>query len=217
MSNLFNIRRACCLAFGLLMASACSVSERVKEAPGSQPSSSTQDLSRDELRAYNQLQYRMNRLDEARLGGQDILFVQQANDLSAQQQATLQQALQSGNLPLKLRTRIFARNPTREAVQLQQLDYQVMLDGQPLATGSTGASTPVEANTIITLPVAIDLNVAPKLTGGATPLSFAAGLANLTEGQQRLQLLIRPTYLSASGRSFQPGDFEPVALVGTKL
>ncbi|GAC1597674.1 MAG: hypothetical protein NVS3B25_22910 [Hymenobacter sp.] len=114
---------------------ACSVSEQVNDSPGGKSGLSADQLK--EAKAYELMEYRLNFVDEARLAGQDILFVRQPTDLTAPQQAKLQTALQAGNLPLRLRLRIFARNPSKENLQLKQLDYQVLLDGRELTTGST--------------------------------------------------------------------------------
>ena len=202
------------LALGALFifTASCSVSEQVKDSPSGK---SAPNEAR-ENQAYGQILYRLNFMDEARLGGQDILFVRQAEDLTSLQQAKLQKALQAGTLPLKLRMRLYARNSSKDDVQLKQLDYQVLLDGKELAAGITGANTTLESSAIITLPVAVDLNVPAERTAGSTPAAFASGLADFTGSGRRLTMRIRPTYVSASGRVSQPGDFIPVELVTSK-
>lgn len=212
-SYLFSLR---VLALGALLVgtSECSVSEQVKESPSSKKgglSNATQ-----ENLAFEQMQYRLNFVDEARLGGQDILFVRQASDLNGEQQAKLQTALKANNLPLRLRMRVYARNPSQENVQLKQLDYQVLLDGRELTSGSTGAGTTIESSAIVTLPLNVDMNVPQALLGSSTPAAFAAGLADFTGTARRLTVRIRPSYQSASGRMVQPYDFQPAELVTRK-
>ena len=211
--------RALALAALLVATSECSVSEQVKESPTDKasrrdgPAGSAEER---ENRAYQQVQYRLNFMDEARLAGQDILFVRAPTDLSTPQQAKLQTALQAGTLPLRLRMRVYARNPSKENIQLKQLDYQLLLDGRELATGTTGANTPVESSAIVTLPVAVDLNVPADRTQGSTPAAFAAGLADFTGSGRRLTMRIRPAYVNAAGRVSQPSDFQPIDLVTVK-
>lgn len=202
------------LALGslLIFTASCSVSEQVKESPSGKSASN----ENRENQAYGQVQYRLNFMDEARLGGQDILFVRNAADLSSPQQAKLQSALQAGNLPLKLRMRVFARNPSKTDVQLKQLDYQLLLDGKQLTSGSTGANTAIESSAIVTLPVTVDLNVPQERTAGSTPAAFAANLTDFTGANRRLTMRIRPVYLSAAGREAQPSDFQPIELVTSK-
>lgn len=202
------------LALGALLATTtqCSVSEQVKESPSSKSATAEER----ENQAYSQIQYRLNFMDEARLGGQDILFVRQASDLTPPQQAKLQTALQAKNLPLKLRMRIFARNPSPVALQLKQLDYQVLLDGRELTSGVTGANTELESSAIITLPVAVDLNVPADRLSGSTPAAFATNLADFGGSARRLTMRIRPVYTSVSGRVAQPTDFQPIELVTAK-
>ena len=67
------------LALGALLigTNACSVSEQVKDSPSGKSASS----EARENKAYDLVDYRLNFMDEARLGGQDILFVRQADDL----------------------------------------------------------------------------------------------------------------------------------------
>ena len=207
------------LASGALLAltTQCSVSEQVKERPSNRATGSMGSADEQrENRAYEQVQYRLNFVDEARLGGQDILFVRQAADLTSPQQAKLQSALAAGNLPLRLRMRIYARNPGKETVQLRQLDYQVLLDGKELTTGSTGAGTEIESSAIVTLPVAVDLNVPADRTAGSTPAAFAANLTDFTGRGRRLTVRARPSYVGAAGRVSQPNEFQPLELVTAK-
>jgi hypothetical protein len=203
------------LAFGALLfaVSECSVSEQVKDSPSGKTAGATEAR---ENQAYSLVQYRLNFIDEAKLGGQDILFVRQPSDLTSPQQAKLQAAAQAGALPLHLTMRLYARNSSKEDVQLQKLDYQVLLDGKPLTSGSTGANTPIESSAIVTLPVAIDLNVPADRLSGSTPAAFAANLTDFTGSGRRLSMRIRPTYLGSTGRVAPAADFQTVELVTSK-
>ena len=199
------------LALGaLLTATACSVSEQVKESPSKKSISRTASNEP----AYEQVQYRLNFMDEAKLGDQDILFVRQATDLTSPQQAKLQTGLQSGKLPLHLRMRLFARNPSQENLQLKQLDYQLLLDGKPLTSGVTGANTELESSAIVTLPITVDVNVPRERTNGSTPAAFAANLADFTGSTRRLTLRIRPSYAGLAVP--QSAEFKTVELVTVK-
>lgn len=205
----------------LLFLASCSVSEKVKDAPSAKstgmapPVLSPKELQRED-QSYTQVQYRLNFVDEARLGGQDILFVRQAADLTSPQQAKLQTALQSGALPLRLRMRVYARNNSKDNVQLKQLDYQLLLDGKEWLSGRTGNATYMESSAIVTLPVEVDVNVTPSLLKGSTPAAFAAGLTDFTGSGRRLTMVIRPVYESATGRVSQLDDFKSVELVTAK-
>lgn len=209
------------LAFSMLLVSgsACSVSEQVKESPSKRSSGINGGTGQTELaenQAYEQMQFRLNFMDEARLAGQDILFVRQADDLTSAQQVKLQTALKTGMLPLRLRLRIFARNPSPLTFQLKKLDYQLLLDGRELAAGITGVGTELEASAIVTLPVAVDLNVPQNRISGSTPAAFAVNLADFTGTTRRLTVRIRPTFVSATGRVYQPAEFQPILLVTAK-
>ena len=202
------------LAFGalLLATTQCSVSEKVKDTPSGKGASAEML----ENQAFTQVQYRLNFMDEARLGGQDILFARQANDFTSPQQARLQSALQTGNLPLRLRMRLYARNPSAVSLQLKELDYKLMLDGKELTAGATAANTQLEAGAIETLPLDVDLNVTSDKLAGSTPAAFAAGLSDFTGKNRRLNVLIRPMYVAADGRQVPPTDFLPAELVTAK-
>lgn len=208
-------RSARLLVVGALVSAttACSVSEQVKDAPTGKNGNTTEAR---ENQAYGLVQYRLNFMDEASLGGQDILFVRQAADLTSPQQTKLRTAAQAGTLPLHLRMRVYARNSSKVNVQLKQLDYQLLLDGKPLTTGSTGANMPIESSAIVTLPVAVDLNVPADRLSGSTPATFAANLTDFTGSGRRLSMRVRPMYVSASGRESQPSEFMPVELVTKK-
>ena len=212
------------LVLGALLVgtSQCSVSEQVKDAPstpgansGRPPVQSPKDIER-ENKSYEQVLYRLNFMDEARLGGQDILFVRQASDLTSPQQAKLQTALQSGVLPLKMLMRVYARNSSKENIQLKQLDYQLLLDGKEWLSGRTGAAVEIEPSTIVTLPIEVDMNVTPAILKGSTPAAFVAGLTDFTGANRRLTMVIRPSYESTAGRITQPEDYKPIELITAK-
>ncbi|MBH8559922.1 hypothetical protein [Hymenobacter negativus] len=205
--------RALALGSLLITAASCSVSEQVKDKPTGK-NVSTEALENE---AYSLMQYRLNFIDEAKLGGQDILFVRQATDIASPQQAQLQTALQKGNLPLHLKMRVYAKNPSATtSVQLKQLDYKLLLDGKELTTGTTGADTSVESSAIETLPISVDLNVKSAQLAGSTPAAFAAGLTDFTAANRRLTVQIRPMYVGANGRQVPPTNFETVELVTAK-
>ena len=112
--------------------------------------------------------------------------------------------------------RFYARNPGPDSVRLQQLDYQLLLDNRELATGRTGANLMLQGSTIETLPLLVETNAQPRLAG-TTPAAFAAGLADFTGSARRLSVRIRPTFVSPTGRTFQPtSEFMPASLVTVK-
>ena len=211
-SSLLSPARALALGSLLIAAASCSVSEQVKDKPSGK-NASAEALENE---AYTLMQYRLNFVDEAKLGGQDILFVRQASDITSPDQAKLQTALASGNLPLHLKMRVYARNPSVTSVQLKQLDYKLLLDGKELTAGTTGANTQLEASAIETLPINIDLNVKPDQLNGSTPAAFAAGFTDFTAANRRLVVQLRPQYVGASGRQVPGIDFMPAELVTTK-
>ena len=212
-SSLLFPARALALGTLLLAANSCSVSEQVKDKPTGKKVSA----EALENEAYSLMQYRLNFMDEATLGGQDILFVRQASDIASPQQAQLQTALQKGNLPLHLKMRLYARNPSATtSIQLKRLDYQLLLDGKELTSGTTGADMALESSAIETLPVTVDLNMKAAQLAGSTPAAFAAGLTDFTAANRRLTLRIRPLYVGANGRQVLPSDFETVELVTVK-
>lgn len=214
--------RSFALATLAFVTTQCSVSEQVKDAPstgtantGKPVEQSPKEVER-ENKSYGQMLYRLNFVDEARLGGQDILFVRQASDLTSPQQAKLQTALQSGALPLRLRMRVYARNSSKENIQLKQLEYQLLLDGKEWLSGRTGAAVDVEPSSIVTLPVNVDMNLTPAMLKGSTPAAFAAGLTDFTGTNRRLTMVIRPSYESTTGRVTQPEDYQPIELITAK-
>ena len=204
--------RALALSTLLIATTQCSVSEQVKDKP------TGKNVSAEALEneAYTLMQYRLNFIDEAKLGGQDILFVRQTADIPSAQQAQLQKALAAGNLPLHLKMRVYARNPSTTNIQLKQLDYKLLLDGKELTTGTTGVNTLLEASAIETLPIDVDLNVKAAQLSGSTPAAFAAGFTDFTAANRRLTVQIRPMYVGASGRQVPASNFESVPLVTVK-
>lgn len=204
--------RALALGSLLIAATSCSVSEQVKDKPSGKKVSA----EAMENEAYSLIQYRLNFIDGATLGSQDILFVRQASDIASPQQAQLQAALQKGNLPLHLTMRVYASNPSVTSVRLKQLDYKLLLDGKELTAGITGVDNQLEARAIETLHIAVDINVKAAQLNGSTPAAFAAGFTDFTAANRRLTVQIRPMYIGASGRQVPASAFETVQLVTVK-
>jgi hypothetical protein len=219
--NSGSLSRTLALGLLLLATTQCGMRETISERPGgtrtteaSRPAVSPR-VERKETRASERIGFGMNLVDDARLADVDIRAIRQAADLSADQQAKLQAAQQSSVVPLRLSLRVYARNPTNAAYKVSMVAYEVRIDDQAVASGTTGTSMVLDPHSIVTLPIVVAANVAPALTG-TTAAAFASGLTDLSGTPPRLTLRVLPTFISPEGHLSQPAEFVVVPIVGPK-
>ena len=129
-------------ALGLLAVaslSQCGIHEQVQQA-----------------KAFKNVDVRLASVDQATVGGVNVLNLSQAVDLGTAERALLLAAVTAGNLPLRMRVNLEFRNPNAETAALNEFDYIAFIDGQEIAKGHTNERIEVPANGgLVTAPVVV--------------------------------------------------------------
>ena len=206
------------LPLGALLAltAACSVSEQGQEGGKFPATSSTRQAApgpspRQQLKAvrtFAKTTFQLVALDQAQVAGVDV-----RGPLTPAQLSQLKAASEADNVALHLWLRVDARNPTRDQVLLNQLEYEVLVDNREVARGSTDDVYQIGARSTLSIPITFTANVREALAAGLTPEALTTALGSWSRPPSRFSVRVRPTFQSAAGRAFRTTDFEPIQAV----
>lgn len=205
----------------LLTSAGCSVSEQRQEG-GKFPATSSsiappppsQRQQLKAVRSFAKTSFQLVAVDEAQLAGFDMQPRGTGTPLPAGQAGQLKAAAsRADNVPLHLRLRLEARNPNRDKVMLNQLEYLVLVDNREVASGSTDDMLEIGPRGTLTIPLTINADVREALTTGLTPEALASALSNWSRKPSHFIVQVRPTFQNAAGRAFRTTDFEPIEVM----
>jgi len=220
--------RACLLSaiFAAGVLGSCSVSDQTQEGakyPATdalKPASPAPSLRQQNkaVHVYAKMTISLAGLDEAQLGGFNVLTPDAGTVLTPAQADQLAAAASgSANVPLRLRLRFEARNPNRQQVLLNELEYQVLVDNREVARGTTDDALEVPGRNTLSIPLTVTANVHDVLGEGMKPERLASAFGTWNRKPARLSVRVRPTFQNATGRAFRTSGFEPIpALVSRK-
>ena len=197
-------------------ATGCSVSEQSQEGSkfpvtstatttGKVPAAPSQRQQMKAVRTFAKTTFRLAAIDEAQLAGLDVRAALTPNQLSR-----LKSAGETDFVPLRLRLSVEARNPNRNKVLLNQLEYVVLVNNREVASGSTDDVYEIGGRSTLPIPITFTANVREALAAGLAPETLATALSSWNRQPSRFSVQVRPTFQNASGRAFRTTDFEPI-------
>lgn len=176
--------------------SQCGISEQVQQA-----------------KAFKNVDVRLASVDQATVGGVNVLNLRQASDLGTAERALLVAAATAGNLPLRMRVNLEFRNPNSETAALNEFDYIALIDGKEIAKGRTTQRIEVPANGgLVTAPIDVQSNLREAFgeQSGESLANFALGLTDRDREPLRFTLKIKPTFITSSGKRISPPGYSKV-------
>jgi hypothetical protein len=176
--------------------SQCGISEQVQQA-----------------KAFKNVDVRLASVDQATVGGVNVLNLRQAGDLGTAERALLAAAATAGNLPLRMRVNLEFRNPNAETAALNEFDYIALIDGKEIAKGHTNQRIEVPANGgLVMAPVEVQSNLREAFgdQSGESLANFALGLTDRDREPLRFTLKIKPTFITSSGKRISPPGYSKV-------
>jgi hypothetical protein len=176
--------------------SQCGIQEQVQQA-----------------KAFKNVDVRLASVDQATVGGVNVLNLRQAGDLGTAERALLAAAATAGNLPLRMRVNLEFRNPNSETAALNEFDYIALIDDKEVAKGHTNQRIEVPANGgVATAPMLVesDLRKAMGEQSGESLASFALGLTDRDRQPLRFTLKLKPTFITSSGKRISPPGYSKV-------
>jgi hypothetical protein len=193
-------RRAAVQAVAGLVAvacfSQCGIQEQVQQA-----------------KAFKNVDVRLASVDQATVGGVNVLNLRQAGDLGTAERALLVAAATAGNLPLRMRVNLEFRNPNSETAALNEFDYIALIDGKEVAKGHTNQRIEVPANgSLVTAPILVESDLRKTLgeQSGESLANFALGLTDRDREPLRFTLKLKPTFITNSGKRIAPPGYSKV-------
>lgn len=185
--------QACAGVLAIAGLSQCGIHEQVQQA-----------------KAFKNVDVRLASVDQATVGGVNVLNLRQAADLGTAERALLLAAYTSGNLPLRMRANLEFRNPNDETAALNEFDYIALIDGKEVAKGHANQRIEVPANGgVTTAPIQIESNLRQALgeQSGESLANFALGLTDPDRKPLRFTLKLKPTFITSSGRRISPPGY----------
>jgi hypothetical protein len=176
--------------------SQCGIQEQVQQA-----------------KAFKNVDVRLASVDQATVGGVNVLNLRQATDLGTAERALLVAAATAGNLPLRMRVNLEFRNPNSETAALNEFDYITLIDGKEVAKGHTNQRIEVPANGgLTTAPIQVEGNLRQVLgeKSGESLADFALGLTDRDRQPLRFTLKLKPTFITSSGKRISPPGYSTV-------
>ena len=176
--------------------SQCGISEQVQQA-----------------KAFKNVDVRLASVDQATVGGVNVLNLRQAGDLGTAERALLAAAATTGNLPLRMRVNLEFRNPNDETAALNEFDYLAYIDGKEVAKGHTSQRIEVPANGGVAMaPVLVESNLRDAFgqQSGESLANFALGLTDRDKEPLRFTLKLKPTFITSSGKRISPPGYSKV-------
>ncbi|MFD1872525.1 LEA type 2 family protein [Hymenobacter bucti] len=176
--------------------SQCGIQEQVQQA-----------------KAFKNVDVRLASVDQATVGGVNVLNMRQAGDLGTAERALLAAAATAGNLPLRMRVNLEFRNPNSETAALNEFDYIALIDDKEVAKGHTTQRIEVPANGgLVTAPIEVqsDLRKVMGEQSGESLANFALGLTDRDRQPLRFTLKLKPTFITSSGKRISPPGYSKV-------
>lgn len=175
--------------------SQCGIQEQVQQA-----------------KAFKNVDVRLAGIDQATVGGVNVLNIRQAADLGTAEKALLLAAYTSGNVPLRMRVNLEFRNQNDETAALNEFDYIALIDDKEVAKGHTTQRIEVPANGVTTAPIEVNSNLREALGSqtGESLANFALGLTDRDRQPLRFTLKLKPTFITKSGRRISPPGYSKI-------
>ena len=166
-----------------------------------------------QAKAFKNVDVRLASVDQATVGGVNVLNLKQSADLGTAERALLVAAATAGNLPLRMRVNLEFRNPNSETAALNEFDYIALIDGKEVAKGHTNQRIEVPANGgLVTAPIEVQSNLREALgeQSGESLANFALGLTDRDREPLRFTLKLKPTFITSSGKRISPPGYSKV-------
>lgn len=170
-----------------------------------------------QIAALQQVNFSVNRADEAFLAGVDIDRMRNYSDLSVLDATRLVGAVSSGQLPLQFNLHLDATNPqgNATAARLVQLDWTLLIDDTETVSGVFNDDRLIEPGVTADIPISMELDLIRFFGSNARDIiDLALNLTGAGGNPARLSLRARPTVNTAIGPITYPGEITISHTVG---
>jgi hypothetical protein len=170
-----------------------------------------------QVAALRQVDFSIDRIEDARVAGIQVDRIRSYDDLSATQLASLGIALAQGRLPLEFRLHLDALNPPENEVtaRLLEMDWSLFLDDRETVSGSLQQSYSFPPGQPQDIPITIRLDLLEFFDDNAADLIDLVAAATGQSGTpRRISLRARPTIDTPIGPIRYP---QPITIVAREV
>jgi len=160
-----------------------------------------------EIAAFTKCEFRIESARNMKLAGINIQDKHALSDFSIMEMAKIAGIIAGGTLPLTFDLNVQIRNPNPSLAAMNKLDWILIIDDIEMTRGVLNQRVEIPANTVISQPVAMSLDLMNSLNGksGDALINFALNLAGTGSRPTRIKLKARPTILIGTTPIEYPG------------
>lgn len=159
-----------------------------------------------EVAQLRNVQFRIDRVNDARLAGIDLRTLRSYEDLEPLQVARLASKVSNGELPLDFTLHLAARNPSKNGVdaRLTQMDWTLLLDDKETISGTTERTFVLPPGEPTDVPVDMSLNLIDFFDDNLRQLIELAAAFGEDRPPKTLKLEVQPTVKTPLGPMTYP-------------
>ena len=145
--------------------------------------------------------FNFNSVDQIQMLGINLSKGMSRNDLNVSQLLSLTNALMSKSLPVTFNVNVKVDNPNSIAAAMSKMDYIVSLNGKEVisTTLNKNINVPANSNSIVTIPVTVDLFQLFSGESADAIVNLAFKLAGASSDPVNVGLKVKP-YITLNGQ-----------------
>ena len=160
-----------------------------------------------EIATFAKCDFRIESARNMKLAGVNIQDKSSLSDLSIMDMTKIGSVLAGGTLPLNFDLNVQVRNPNPGMAAMNKLDWILIIDDIEMTRGILNERVEIPSNNVITVPVAMSLDLMKSLSGksGDALINFALNLAGSGSRPTRIKLKAKPSVMIGSSPIEYPG------------
>jgi len=161
-----------------------------------------------EVSNLRQVDFRLDRVSDARLAGVSLRNVDSYDDIGAGDMLRLSSAIADGQMPLAFTVHVAAQNPSEndQNARLTELDWRLLLDDKETIAGKFDREVVIPPGEPTDIPISMELDLVDFFDGNLREIVNLA-LALGGEGEpSNVKLRARPTIQTAIGPIRYPNE-----------
>ncbi|HHP7238014.1 LEA type 2 family protein [Longibacter sp.] len=161
-----------------------------------------------EVSNLRQVDFRLDRVSDARLAGVSLRNVDSYDDIGAADMLRLSSAIADGQMPLAFTVHVAAQNPSENGqnARLTELDWRLFLDDKETIAGKFDREVVIPPGEPTDIPISMELDLVDFFDGNLREIVNLA-LALGGEGEPtNVKLRARPTIQTAIGPIRYPNE-----------
>jgi hypothetical protein len=160
-----------------------------------------------EMKNFGKCEFRLESTDNMKLAGVNIQDKDGLEDMTFPEMAKIGTSIAGGTLPLVFDINIEVKNPNPAMAAMNKFDWILIIDDAEMTRGVLSQRIEVPALSMISFPVAINLDLMKSISGksGDALINLALNLAGASNKPSRIKLKAKPSLYFGSTLVEYPG------------